>query len=383
MEKRALNAIENANDQVYAEIERISKKVCSSSNVETATEISATTSSSSSSSGWSSSIGWSSSTASASGGSSSSGFTSTSSPLTSSPLTSSDTIQNPIQHIAMRGDDVNVINISDPGVCELLRIEKGEQYVESLMEKTALSIYQLSDAYNTLKNAIIMSVPSASRLRQTIKANSSVPDFNLVQHQDLNFIDTTCCHFLNYMLSPRNPLLFAMKERSAAITTAIPVLNYLFLADNDIMAFQWIEILASLTGKVKWDGVAICLKNGRVTPVLVEFSGGIQFNATENKQTVDESKMMKSMITMIEYSEHMLNIEPPIPQYFVRSFANNLYFEALYKFEDGSFYKRCYVNIPFPTTPKELLEYVDGTPDMLAWKQAVVQFARGASKINT
>lgn len=82
-----------------------------------------------------------------------------------------------------------------------------------------------------------------------------------------------------------------------------------------------IEILASLTGKVKWDGVAICLKNGRVTPVLVEFSGGIQFNATENKQTVDESKMMKSMITMIEYSEHMLNIEPPIPQYFVRSFG--------------------------------------------------------------
>lgn len=55
-----------------------------------------------------------------------------------------------------------------------------------------------------------------------------------------------------------------------------------------------------------------------MTPVLVEFSGGIQFNATENKQTVDESKMMKSMI---EYSEHMLNIEPPIPQYFVRSFG--------------------------------------------------------------
>lgn len=27
MEKRALNAIENANDQVYAEIERISKKM--------------------------------------------------------------------------------------------------------------------------------------------------------------------------------------------------------------------------------------------------------------------------------------------------------------------------------------------------------------------
>ncbi|EPB85366.1 hypothetical protein HMPREF1544_07826 [Mucor circinelloides 1006PhL] len=122
----------------------------------------------------------------------------------------------------------------------------------------------------------------------------------------------------------------------------------------------------------------------KVTPVLVEFSGGIQFNATENKQTVDESKMMKSMITMIEYTEHMLNIEPPIPpQYFVRSFVNNLYFEALYKLKDGSFYKRCYVNIPFPTTPKELLEYVDGTPDMLAWKQAIVQFARGASKINT
>lgn len=92
------------------------------------------------------------------------------------------------------GDDVNVINISDPGVCELLRIEKGEQYVESLMEKTALPMYQLSDAYNTLNNAIIMSVPSASRLRQTIKANSSVPDFDLVQHQDLNFLDTTCCH---------------------------------------------------------------------------------------------------------------------------------------------------------------------------------------------
>lgn len=72
---------------------------------------------------------------------------------------------------------------------------------------------------------------------------------------------------------------------------------------------------------MKWDGVAVCIKNGRIAPVLVEFLGGIQYNSTDNKGTEDKAKMMKSMMRMLRYSEQTLQLQPPIPQYFVRSFG--------------------------------------------------------------
>ncbi|CAO3636336.1 unnamed protein product [Mucor fragilis] len=94
----------------------------------------------------------------------------------------------------MRGDDLNVININNANVRALIQIEKGEDYVKSLMDQTALPIYQLSNAYTSLKNAINQSVPSASRLHQAIKDNCSVPNFDFVEHHGHSFLDSTCCH---------------------------------------------------------------------------------------------------------------------------------------------------------------------------------------------
>lgn len=56
---------------------------------------------------------------------------------------------------------------------------------------------------------------------------------------------------------------------------------------------------AALTANTKWDGIALHLENDRINPVLVEFSGGINFNATSLKENSDESKLIEGMTTML------------------------------------------------------------------------------------
>ncbi|OAC98226.1 hypothetical protein MUCCIDRAFT_167863 [Mucor lusitanicus CBS 277.49] len=156
MEKRALEAIESVNDQVYQQIERLSKRVCSAQNAEE------TRSSSSSSS-------------------------STSPTTTPTTASSSTSMESPAEHIASRGNDSSVIlDISNPNIRAFIQEEKGKDYIESVMNQTALPPYSMTEAYNALKNAIKT----------------------------------------------------AVSKRSAAVSTTIPILNNLFLADNDILCFQ-------------------------------------------------------------------------------------------------------------------------------------------------
>jgi hypothetical protein len=53
------------------------------------------------------------------------------------------------------------------------------------------------------------------------------------------------------------------------------------------------------------------LNNKRIDPVLIELSGGILFNATEKKETDDESKMAKKMKTMLDNYKTVLKMDYP------------------------------------------------------------------------
>ncbi|EIE75311.1 hypothetical protein RO3G_00015 [Rhizopus delemar RA 99-880] len=144
--------------------------------------------------------------------------------------------------------------------------------------------------------------------------------FDLSIHADLNFTEVLCTHF------PRNPMQQQQSERNTAFLTTLPILHNMFIDCNDVIDMQWIEKQTSLTGDVKWDGVAFLIKNKFVIPLFVELSGGINYL--------------------------------------------KIYFESLFYF--GEYYvKRTYFELVCPTTPKELKTFVEKIPYLFQYHQAL------------
>lgn len=101
------------------------------------------------------------------------------------------------------------------------------------------------------------------------------------------------------MDSPNNPLKQTTGERAACIHTIIYIMSQLFLANNDLVAFEWIESEYCQTSRCKWDGVLLKVDNKKVSPVLIEFSGGTKVNNTINKESSDISKLYSNMMNVV------------------------------------------------------------------------------------
>ncbi|GAA5797078.1 hypothetical protein HPULCUR_002457 [Helicostylum pulchrum] len=144
--------------------------------------------------------------------------------------------------------------------------------------------------------------PSSKQIRKTITLYIAkiINEFDPIIHDDLDFTDVLCTHFLNMMDSPRNPLQQKQMERNAAFLTTIFIIQNMFLACNDIVDMQWVEKLAGSIGNTKWDGLAFVVDNKTVVPLFVELSGGICFNNTVSKEISDEEKLVKHFINLLE-----------------------------------------------------------------------------------
>ncbi|KAG1537800.1 hypothetical protein G6F51_010155 [Rhizopus arrhizus] len=78
----------------------------------------------------------------------------------------------------------------------------------------------------------------------------------------------------------------------------------------------------------KWDGVAFAIKDKKITPVLVEFSGGVKFNTTDKKEQDDETKIVGNILHILKYIEALQTVNYPIPQHYIRFFGK--YFSVYY-----------------------------------------------------
>lgn len=83
-----------------------------------------------------------------------------------------------------------------------------------------------------------------------------------------------------------------------------------------------------VTGTTKYDGVAFTVKDNKITPVLVEFSGGVRFNSTDKKEQDDEKKMVGKILDILKYVEALKLTDYPIPQHYIRFFGR--YFSVYY-----------------------------------------------------
>ncbi|KAG1470671.1 hypothetical protein G6F56_002547 [Rhizopus delemar] len=137
--------------------------------------------------------------------------------------------------------------------------------------------------------------------------------FDPIIHVDLSFVEVVATHFLNLIVSPRNPLQYVCMERTTASLTTAFILNNQFLSNNDIVDFGWFEREIQTTSTTKWDGVAFAIKDKKITPVLVEFSGGVKFSTTDKKEQDDETKMVGKVLNILKYIEALQMVNYSIP----------------------------------------------------------------------
>lgn len=76
-----------------------------------------------------------------------------------------------------------------------------------------------------------------------------------------------------------------------------------------------------MTENQKWDGVGFSVNNKKLTPVLIEFSGGIKFNNSSTKENHDVVKLSSTCKRSIDYITATTDLTVPVPEYVVRFYG--------------------------------------------------------------
>lgn len=68
-----------------------------------------------------------------------------------------------------------------------------------------------------------------------------------------------------------------------------------------------------MTDSAKWDGIGFSFTKDRLYPLLMEFSGGVQYNNNESKESKDLNKLVPGAIKSIEHACAITDMSLPIP----------------------------------------------------------------------
>ncbi|KAG0175262.1 hypothetical protein DFQ28_002122 [Apophysomyces sp. BC1034] len=268
-------------------------------------------------------------------------------------------IQNTqVEHKCITG--IPILNIDDGKGHGLL----DEGLLLALKDQTNLLDYQVSEKAADLMATLAGCANSTTDMRAKPRHFiGGFTDLDTNVHVDVAFLEIVATYYLNLIDSPNKPLMLKELERTCAIHSTIFILNNLFLAANDLVEFRWYE-----------DGIGFAVANKKVTPVLVEFSGGQEFSNYEAKANTDLTKLIPGAIKAIEYTCASANIQLPIPEFVVRFYDNKIHFESIIKISHDSHIQRTYFSIDTPKTPRLLKALIEKVPPLFAWRQAVIDF---------
>ncbi|CAO3702986.1 unnamed protein product [Rhizopus stolonifer] len=135
-----------------------------------------------------------------------------------------------------------------------------------------------------------------------------------------------------------------------------------------------------MTENQKWDGVGFSITDRKLTPVLIEFSGGIKFNNTDIKENHDMDKLASACKVSIEYITATADLTVPLSEFIVRFHDAHIYFESVIKLDEDIYVRRTYTVIPVPTRPTLLKKFLAKTADMYQWRNAVVDLIKIADE---
>ncbi|KAI7887583.1 uncharacterized protein EV154DRAFT_573729 [Mucor mucedo] len=169
------------------------------------------------------------------------------------------------------------------------------------------------------------------------------------------------------MNSPNTPLDTVMLERTAATYLIIFIVNQLFISNNNVIELGWLEREFFSTDRTKFDGIIFKVGNKSIAPGLVEFSGGINDNTSSRKNAKDIEKLHTDTVQVME------DIKTD-KMFCIRCFGHNIHFEKLVHY-DGVMYRTVDVVVEIPTTSRKFTAYVNQIPNILAWKEALINHA--------
>lgn len=187
---------------------------------------------------------------------------------------------------------------------------------------------------------------------------------------------------MDLVCSPNNSLNQSALGRTAATYTIIHIVNQLFIANNDIIKLGWLERESYTTEKAKWDGVLFKVGNKSISPELIEFSGGCNDKTSSSKNQRGITKLYSNMFQLSKYFICVIMVKswPIFFHYFILNYysfwtiGKSIYFEKLTRY-NGFMFRTIHVAIEVPTTPRNLIAYLQELPKILAWKEAVVNYA--------
>ncbi|RCH81410.1 hypothetical protein CU097_003658 [Rhizopus azygosporus] len=260
------------------------------------------------------------------------------------------------QMSALPSDEVGhikIIDLSSKSALRILQSEISENEFNNVTNATHIEPIVLSDYATELSNALQHCPLSLSALRDTLYTKGFKRGFDSVIHSDAAFIEVATRHFLDLMSSPRNPLNQRVLERTAATFFIIFIVNQLFISNNDIIELDWLEREFFATDRAKWDGVLSKVENRSCSAGLIEFSGG----GVQRPNFNQSSSAARQTFCMRYYNKR-------------------IYFEKLTIYKKMLF-RTIHATIETPTSPRKLVEFVKEIPNMLAWKEAVVDHTVG------
>ncbi|KAI8090420.1 hypothetical protein BDF21DRAFT_189494 [Thamnidium elegans] len=140
--------------------------------------------------------------------------------------------------------------------------------------------------------------------------------------------------------------------------------------------FDRYEVRTHMTKNQKWDGIGFSVNDKKLTPVLIEFSGGIRFANNDTKENHDVVKLASACKKSIEYITATTDLTVPVPEYVVRFYDAHIYFESVIKLDEDLYVRRTYTVVPIPIRPALLKEFLAKTEDMYQWRNAVINLIK-------
>ncbi|CEP10658.1 hypothetical protein [Parasitella parasitica] len=262
---------------------------------------------------------------------------------------------------------LQIIDLSSTTALDILKLEIPIDQFNAIIEAANMDPVPTSAYASELSNALDKAPLSTRALRETLYDVGYRKDFDLVAHDDANFMEITIRYFLDLMSSPNSPLNKIMLERTAASCLIIYLVNQLFIANNDVIELGWLEREFYSTDRSKFDGVLFKVGKKSISPGLIEFSGGINDKTSSRKNSKDIEKLYSSMIKVMKDAK-------TDRMFCVRCYGHYIYFEKLLIFDD-TMYRKIDATMEIPNTPRKLKAFIKEIPSILAWKEAVTSHA--------
>lgn len=89
---------------------------------------------------------------------------------------------------------MEIVSINNDNAMKILEVEKEKESIEELVIDTNTKTFNISPACSDLITSIDSSFASLPKIRTVIKEASNIKDYDLIEHQDLNFEDMRSIH---------------------------------------------------------------------------------------------------------------------------------------------------------------------------------------------